>query len=203
MTIAAFILGGALAWLHFEAWGPVVAPHARVWVVWMGVVTLALVIQAWRGRDHAVMVAGAVLFASYVIANFTWVFSREPLMAHSARNVLVALVLLVIAVKSGRRIFVAPMALYIAVVAAAALTEAKIIFYWPRPNTFLAWSYPDFAAGLQHAALLALSLGTRERQDAGVGLHSGSGDYRGAFGLARVAVHPRKDESSAINKASA
>ena len=60
---------------------------------------------------------------------------------------------------------------------------------------FIAWSFPDVSAGLQHAALLVLAIGTREREDAAVGLHPRSGDHRGAYGLAAVAV--REGESKA------
>jgi hypothetical protein len=196
VTIAAFIIGGALAWLHFETFGPVIIYGIKVWVAWMGAVTIALIWQSWRLRDRDIMVAGCVLFASYILANFTWVFSSTPLITHSARNVLVALIMLMIAIKSWRLIFLAPVALYVAIVIAAALTEAKILFNWPRPDTFLALSYPDIAAGFQHAALLVLSLGTRQHENASLERDPGYGGIRGVFGMAAVALRSREKDAS-------
>lgn len=164
MTLAAFILGGALAWLHFEIWGPIIVPGISVWIAWMGVVSLALGWQSWRTRDLVMIAISVILFISYVVANFTWVFSPTPIMTHSARNVLVAGILFVIFATYVRWQIAVAALLYASIVGFAFAAERKWLFGDGRSATFIAWSYPDVAAGLQHAALLFLSIPDRERE---------------------------------------
>lgn len=204
MTIAAFILGGALAWLHFEVWGPTIAPGLRVWVAWMGLVTLALIWQSWRARDNAAMVAGVILLMSYVAANFTWSVYQEvkhiadvtALQAHAARNLVVAVLLFLLAITYWRALFLIAGVLYLSLIFIAVAVDQKVILDWPRSPTFLAWSYPDIAAGLQHAALLVISFGVRKREGVDLGRDYRSGDNSGALGFARVAVHPKREDGA-------
>lgn len=195
MTLLAFMIGGAAAWLHFETLGRVVAPGVTVWIGWYGLVLAALVLEAWRSRQPAPSLAALTMLASFLAAHVIWNASLWPIAAHSLKNIVVATVLIGIASSySSRAVFVAAF-IHLAIVAVGFAADFGVLFEGRRPMQFIAWSFPDVSAGLQHAALLVLALGTREREGAAVGLHPRSGGHRGAYGLATVAV--REGESKA------
>lgn len=195
MTLLAFLTGGLFGWLHFETIGRVVAPGVTVWIGWYGLVLAALLFEAWRSRLPALRLAALVMLASFLAAHVIWNASPWPTAAHSLKNIVVATVLIGIASSYfSRAVFVAAF-IHLAIVAVGFAADFGILFEGRRPMQFIAWSFPDASAGLQHAALLVLALGTREREDVALGLHSRSGDHRGAYGLATVAV--REGESKA------
>ena len=188
MTLLAFLIGGLFGWIHFETLGRIVAPGVTVWIGWYGLVLAALIFEAWRSRLPALRLAALTMLASFIAAHVIWNASLWPLAAHSLKNIVVATMLIGIASSYfSRAVFVAAF-IHLAIVAVGFAADVGILFEGRRPMQFIAWSFPDVSAGLQHAALLVLALGTREREDAAVGLHPRSGDHRGAYGLAAVAV---------------
>ena len=195
MTLFAFLLGGAAGWLHYNLIGRVIAPGLSVWVAWYGLVLVALMFDAWRSGKPAVRSASIVMLASFVAAHVIWNASAWPVAAHSLKNIVVAVALMsVAAAYSSRAVFVAAFT-HLAIVAVGFMAEFGVLFEGKRPAQFIAWSFPDVSAGLQHAALIVLALGTREREGVAMEHHPRSGDHRGAYGLASVAV--REGESKA------
>ena len=195
MTLLAFLSGGLFGWLHYETLGRIVVPGITVWIGWYGLVLAALCYEAGRSRLPSIMASASVMLASFIAAHVIWNASAWPIAAHSLKNIVVAVALIFIAYSMASKAVFTAAFIHLAIVAVGFAADFGLMFEGRRPMQFIAWSFPDVSAGLQHAALLVLSLGTRERENAGLGHHSGSGDYRGAFGLARVAMHPRKGES--------
>lgn len=192
MTPLAFLISGALAWTHYETLGRIVTPGVTVWIAWYGLVLAALCYEAGQSRRPAIIASACVMLASFVAAHVIWKASAWPIATHSLKNIVVAVALLFIAYSfSNRSIFIAG-CIHISIIAVGFAADFGLIFEGRRPMQFIAWSFPDVSAGLQHAALLVISLGTREREKSAVGLYSGYGDRRGALGMARMAVHPRQ-----------
>jgi len=195
MTLLAFLSGGLFGWLHFETIGRTVAFGVTVWIGWYGLVLAALVFEAWRSRLPGPRAASLVMLASFIAAHVIWNASLWPIAAHSLKNIVVATMLIGIAAAYSNRTVLVAAFIHLAIVAVGFGADFGVLFEGRRPMQFIAWSFPDASAGPQHAALLVLALGTREREDVALGLHSRSGDHRGAYGLATVAV--REGESKA------
>lgn len=196
MTLLAFLSGGLFGWLHFETLGRIVAPGVTVWIGWYGLVLAALMFETWRSRQPALRAASAVMLASFIAAHVIWNASFWPVAAHSLKNIVVATILIGIAsAYSSRAIFVAAF-IHLAIVGVGFAADFGVLFGGKRPLQFLAWSFPDVSAGLQHAALLVLAIGCRQQQSVDLELDPRHGDLRGLGGLAAVAV--REGESKAL-----
>jgi len=188
MTALTFLIGGALAWLHFEIVGRVIAPGVTVWIGWYAVVLAALAFHAWRSRDKGTRAAALIMLASFLAAHLIWNASAWPIAAHSLKNIVVAAGLFAVALAFQNRIIFLAGALHLAIVGIGAASDLGFIFGGKRPMQFIAWSFPDVSAGLQHAALLVLSLRNREREGASVERDSGYGGFRWVSGVASVAM---------------
>jgi len=188
MTALTFLIGGALAWLHFEIVGRVVAPGITVWIGWYAVVLAALAFHAWRSRDKGTRASALIMLASFLAAHLIWNASAWPIAAHSLKNIVVGAGLFAVALAFQNRIIFLAGAIHLAIVGIGAASDLGFIFGGKRPMQFIAWSFPDVSAGLQHAALLVLSLRNREREGASMEHHSGHGSFRWVSGVASVAM---------------
>lgn len=152
--------------------------------------------QIVRRKDQGAVVISAVMIVSFLSAHSIANFSGLIIPAQSLRFIVVAtaLLLLVFSVYPRWQIAVAA-SIHLAIVAVGFAADFGVLFEGRRPMQFIAWSFPDVSAGLQHAALLVLALGTHKREDVAMGLHPRPGGRRGAYGLATVAV--REGESKA------
>jgi len=196
VTALAFLIGGALAWLHFEILGRVIAPGVTVWIAWYAAVLAALAFHAWRSGDKGARTAALVMLVSFLAAHLIWNASAWPIAAHSLKNIVVASALFAVALAfQSRNIFLAG-ALHLAIVGVGAASDLGFIFGSKRPMQFIAWSFPDVSAGLQHAALMVLSLGTRQHENASLEHDSGYGGIRGVFGVAALALRSREKDAS-------
>lgn len=158
MSFPAFILSGALAWAYYAYVGRVVAlGWVTVWVAWFLAHLAVAGVLAARSRDRAVILGWLVMAVSTGASYTTWAVASDPLIDLAAKNLAVALSVLVIAPNDRRMIAVAVLhavLILTAVAAAVGLVPGPA----QRPRAFLAWSYPDIAAALRHAALIALTL---------------------------------------------
>jgi hypothetical protein len=191
MAALAFILSGAAMWAHFELIGPAVVsgvPILRVWPIWYAIV---LAVACWtmiHRKDDGAWPVSATLIGSFLAAHFVANFSSMVIPTQAIRFISVAAILMMIGIAFPRWQIFAAAGLHLAIVAFGFAADNGFIFGGKRPMQFIAWSYPDVSAGLQHAALLVLSLRNREHQGASVEHHSGYGGLRGVFGMAALAL---------------
>ena len=189
MTIAAFLIGGAAAWAHFHWLGWKVAAGLTVWVAWMGLVSIAALIDAIRSREAWRINAALVLLIAFVASNLIWQAAMLTLETQALKNVAVSGALVMIALVWRAQPPLVAMVLYALCIAAAMLKQSGLMFDGRRPLQFIAWSYPDVAAGLQHAALLALSLPRRMADivgsDSWAGIFTATSRAEGVAGAVR------------------
>jgi len=190
VTLLAFPIAGFLAWLHFVTIGRVIVPGVTVWIGWYGVVLAALIWQSWRSASPPMRAGAAIMAASFIAAHVIWNASAWPLATHSLKNIVVAVMLFGAAYAMRSRWLAIAGALHIVIIGFAFAADIGMAFGGRRPPNFIAWSFPDVSAGLQHAALMVCSLGSREHQGVNMELHHRSGGYHRNFGMARVEVHP-------------
>lgn len=153
-----FPLAGLAAWAHYR-FGPgaVVAPAVTVWVGWFFLVLLASGLDAARAEDGPSIAAWGVMAAGWFVSMLTWRVSANPLLDLAAKNLLLAALLIGIAAWSARPLLYAIAFAHLALIAVAFLS-ARGLVPGPaqRPRQFIAYSYPDIAAGIQHVCLIAL-----------------------------------------------
>ena len=151
-----FVAAGIAAWLHYELAGRIVISGTgfTVWRAWYLAVLLAAMIDVLRLRDKELRAAWVVLALSYVASFMTWDLSARPLVDNALRMIIVMAALLFVCFRIETRL--------------AAIFHGLVIFFaylaysgvipssGQRPRAFLAWSYPDIAAGLQHVSLVIL-----------------------------------------------
>jgi len=196
LVILSFFFIGWAAWLHYEALGPVVLGSIRVWPLWMGLVVLALIAQSARSRDASRIVPAIIMGLAFIAAHVIWNLSAMPIAAQSIKNVSVAALLLCLTPIFPRWQIFAAAGLHLAIVAFGFAADNGLVFEGRRPMQFIAWSYPDVSAGLQHAALMVLSLGTRQHENASLEHDPGYGCFRGVFGVAALALRSREKDAS-------
>lgn len=126
-----------------------------VWTAWFFAVLIAAGVDCWRSRDRELQLAWAVMAIAWVASMLAWKVSSVPLVDLTVKNIVVMALLLTIAFRPETAV---PALLYGLVILAAYLAA---IGYIPsvaaRPRQFLAFSYPDIAAGLQHVSLILLA----------------------------------------------
>jgi hypothetical protein len=187
IVATAFLAAGAMAWAHFEMLGRVVFPGLTVWVAWYGAVLLALALAAWRSDSPAMKVGAAIMAVSFLSAHVIWNGSAWPIAAQCLKNIVVACALIGAAIALHSRALAAAAALHLVIVAIGAAVDLGLILQGRRPLQFLAWSFPDISAGLQHAALVSIGFGDAARsEDDSVVRDPRSGADRSAHGLARA-----------------
>lgn len=151
-----FPLAGLAAWAHHELAGRVVVPGTglTVWRAWYAAVLLAALIDVLRARDSGLRAVWVVLALSWLASFMAWDLSARPLEDNALRMLVVMGGLLIVSIRPATAAIVA---LHGAVIICAYLT-ARGLMPGPsaRPKVFLAWSFPDISAGLQHAALIVL-----------------------------------------------
>jgi hypothetical protein len=154
---ATFFLAGALAWAHYAVLGRVVFGPITVWRAWFIAVLVACLVDILRHRDRELQAVWAVLALSCLASYMTWDASARPLLDNALRMAAVGGALLLI---STRPAVACAACLHAVVVltAFAAYQLAIIPTHLERPRVFLAWSFPDISAGLQHASVLAVAL---------------------------------------------
>lgn len=185
IAAATFILGGAAAWAHYALIGRAVAGPFTVWNLWYLAVLVACLIDILRHRDRDLRGIWVVLALSYMASYMTWDASSRPQLDNALRMIAVGGSLLLISTRPA--VALAACLHTVVVLAAFAAYQIDIIpTHIERPRVFLAWSFPDISAGLQHASLVAIAL-SAGMGSGGLGLRSGrdAGDR-----LRGVAVHP-------------
>jgi hypothetical protein len=149
-----FIVAGAFLWLHYALIGATVLGPLRVWHVWIFATLCGAAVDAWRSKDRELRLAWCVLFFSWVGGLIGWAFSPHPLIDLTLKNLIVMASLLIIAIRPET---VLPILLHGIIILTAYMASIGVIpSAGQRPRVFLAWSYPDVAAALQHASLIAL-----------------------------------------------
>lgn len=154
MTFAAFIAAGALAWLHYAFLGPFVASGITVWTAWFATVLLVCGAETLRSGERKCILAWLVMLFSFIASHVTWQTSASPLLDLAIKNLIVASLIVLCALDAT---FVIVAGLHLVLILAAFLAYYGMI---PgprqRPRLFIAYSYPDIAAGVQHACLIIL-----------------------------------------------
>lgn len=189
----AFVTTGVISWLHFETLGRVIVPGLTVWVAWYAAVLVALVYVAARSGDAAVRAGASIMVASFLAAHVIWNGSAWPIAAQCLKNIAVASALVMAALAFSSKALLAAAVVHLAIVGIGAATDLGLILTAKRPMQFLAWSFPDISAGLQHAALIVVSLGAARLQGLGLVNHPRPGADRWRAGMARQAVHQPKE----------
>lgn len=156
LTAIAFPAAGLAAWTHYEFLGRVVVPGTgfTVWRAWYAAVLLAALVDVLRARDSELRGVWAVLALSYLASFMSWDLSSRPLEDNALRMLAVMGGLLIVSIRPATAMVVI---LHGAVIICAYLTTRGLIpAPAARPRAFLAWSFPDISAGLQHASLMVL-----------------------------------------------
>lgn len=190
---ATFVAAGALAWLHFETLGRIIMPGITVWIAWYFAVLLALIYVAARSGDASTRAGAVIMAASFLAAHVIWNGSAWPIATQCLKNIAVASALVMAALVFSSKALLAAAVIHLAIVVIGAATDLGLILTAKRPMQFLAWSFPDISAGLQHAALVVVSLGAARREGLGLVDHSRPGADRWNAGFARQAVHQPKE----------
>jgi hypothetical protein len=154
IALITFPIAGALAWLHYATLGAKVGMGLTVWTAWFAAVLIASGVDAARTNDRQIILAWCVMFAGWVASMMAWKLSSNPLVDLTIKNLIIMAALLIIAFRPETAL---PVLLHGVVILAAYLASVGVIpSANQRPRQFLAWSYPDIAAGLQHASLIIL-----------------------------------------------
>jgi hypothetical protein len=181
-----FIIAGFAAYWHFMALGWKVGAGFTVWTAWFCAVLIASGVDAWRSKDDEIRAAWLVMAVAWLASMLTWKISPNPLIDLTLKNLAVMAALLMIARRPETG--VSAMLHGVVVLCAYLATQGVIPTAAQRPKVFIAWSYPDIAAALQHLSLMVIG---------GYGyLRSAfldTGDNRGHMPLGgSVASHARK-----------
>ncbi|MGL4280518.1 MAG: hypothetical protein ACRCS0_09135 [Albidovulum sp.] len=129
-------------------------PGLTVWQAWYAIVTLAVALVALVRRDDALKWAATIFAANFVASNMIWAASFAPLPTQAAKNITIAVALFAVAAVYRRAPIAIAGGLHIVIVMLAAATDLALIQWGKRPASFLAWSYPDIAAGIGHAGMV-------------------------------------------------
>jgi hypothetical protein len=149
-----FVIAGIAAAAHYALIGRVVGGGWTVWQVWSTCTCVASLCDVWRLRDVELRIAWLVMALAWAASLFIWRISPDPLVDLAAKNLIVMLALSAVSPKREVMICVA---LHGTTIAFAFLAAYGLIpSSAQRPRAFLAWSYPDIASGLQHAAFIVL-----------------------------------------------
>lgn len=154
LALVVFPLAGALAALHYATLGARVGLGLTVWTAWFLAVLLAAGLDTARSRDRELLRAWLVMAAGWCASMVTWTISADPLVDLTIKNLAIMAALLVVAFRPETAL--AALLHGVVILAAYGAARGVLPSSVARPRQFLAWSYPDIAAGLQHAALLTL-----------------------------------------------
>jgi hypothetical protein len=149
-----FPIAGIVAAIHYSAIGPKVGLGLTVWTAWFLAVLLAAGADAARARDRELGLAWAVMAMAWLAALLAWKISADPLIDLTLKNIIVMTLLLIVTRRPETALAVA--AHGVVILAAYMAARGVIPSAGQRPRQFIAWSYPDIAAGLQHASLILL-----------------------------------------------
>ena len=197
MTVIAFLLSGLAGWAYLETVGRVILPGVTVWIAWYFVVLTIFSHQAFRSKNEAIRAAAIVMICSFLAAHVIWNASYWPIAAQSLKNIVVASTLLLVGYGFRSRIVFLAAFLHLLIVGVGFMADLGFMFGGKRPMQFLAWSFPDVSAGLQHAALMVLSLGCHRHQNARVGDYPRHEPIRIMGGMATMAkVHKDQGEAA-------
>ena len=149
-----FVISGLLAWWHYTALGRVVFGPWTVWNFWFCSVVIAAGIDALRTKDRDLALAWAIQAVAFVVSLTVWKISANPLVDLTVKNLIVmaALLLVCFRIETGLSAILHGVVIFAAYLAASGVIPSS----GQRPRAFLAWSYPDIAAGLQHASLIII-----------------------------------------------
>lgn len=158
MTIAVFVIAGALAWWHYVTAGRVVYTFPgftlTVWIAWMGATMLAAGFASAIGRDRLAIKAWGVLALVFVGNHLAWTMTVAPVHAIGALHLFAAIWFASVA-RERFEIIIA--CIYAASVFVAILTILGAIqMPSARPKIFLAFSHPDLVAIAGHCAHMVL-----------------------------------------------
>lgn len=156
LTAIAFPVAGLAAWAHYEFLGRIVVSGTgfTVWRAWYAAVLLAALVDVLRARDAELRGVWTVLALSYLASFMSWDLSSRPLEDNALRMLAVMGALLIVSLRPATALIVI---LHGAIIICAYLTTRGLIpAPAARPRAFLAWSFPDISAGLQHASLIVL-----------------------------------------------
>jgi len=188
IVFATFIAAGALAWAHFELVGRVILPGLTVWVAWYAAALFALIMAAWRSGSVEMRFGAAVMAASFCASHLIWQASLMPIPAQCLKNIAVSGVLVSGAVILFSRSLIIAAGLHLVIVVIGAAVDLGFLMQGKRPMQFIALSFPDVSAGIQHAALISIGAGRYfERESSALGGYSGFGRFSSASGLASMA----------------
>ena len=152
-----FPIAGVAAWLHYATLGPMVAPGITIWIAWFFLVLLAAGADCARSQDGPSTAAWAIMAIGWALSMLTWRLSANPLLDLAAKNVMIAALLIGVGAWHGRSLIVAIAFAHLALILVAFMSS---IGWVPgpgqRPRQFVAYSYPDIAAGIQHVCLVIL-----------------------------------------------
>jgi hypothetical protein len=149
-----FIIGGLCAWWHYGAIGRVVFGPWTIWNFWFCAVVIAAGVDALRTKDRDLALAWAIQAIAFVVSLTVWKISANPLVDLTIKNLIVMAALLLVCFKPETGLSAI---LHGLVILAAYLAAIGVIpSAGQRPRAFLAWSYPDIAAGLQHLSLIII-----------------------------------------------
>lgn len=188
-----FVVAGLVAWAHYEMIGRAIMPGLSVWVAWYAAVLLSLAWLAVRSGEPSVRAGAAIMVASFLAAHVIWNMSAWPIAAQSIKNIAVAAMLLMAALALFSWSLVIAASIHLVIVAVGAAADLGLVLNTPRPVQFVAWSFPDVSAGLQHAALIVISFGAARSEDSDLVGDSGPDHDRWNLGVARREMPATKE----------
>lgn len=171
LVAGAAVIAAGTIWWHVA--GPLVWPDPRVTIyqaAFFGTLGVA-VVAALRSRDPAAMRGAAILTVAAVLHTMVHSAATHPLSVHGAINIAVASLFVLTAQERWEALVGLCFVAIVGFGAAAHWDLVPGIAERPR-GAFVAWSYPDIAAVLGHAANMltgsAADGARRSRVDRGV-----------------------------------